>query len=154
MFVCGSQCFVCVCVCVCVGVSVMMSKVGELYHPIWPEFDPRKDVADGRKERFNMFVQGQLRSLTGVVHASLHAPFWPRHTLFMTYTHAHTFTAPYCSLLSLDQSFCDFSMLLFRHENNLSLPCSSPCTVCLLFFNLHSGHVRGLPLLWSTSVYL
>lgn len=43
--------------------------------PTWPRFDPRKDAADGRKEGFNVFVQGQL-DLSGVVglpsHPMLH----------------------------------------------------------------------------------
>ncbi len=46
---------------------ICMTCVVELYHPVWPEFDPRKDVADGRKEGFNMLVEGQLDFLAGVV---------------------------------------------------------------------------------------
>lgn len=37
---------------------------------VWPLFDTRKDVADGRKEGFNVFVQGQLDLSWGLFHLS------------------------------------------------------------------------------------
>jgi len=56
-----------VCVCVCVRFNALCrnqsdgeSSKGVELSPIWPEFDPRKDGADGRKDGFNGFVPEQL----------------------------------------------------------------------------------------------
>lgn len=119
----------------CDGESI---KVWELLHPIWPEFDPRKDVADGRKEGFNVFVQGQL-DLSWV-------SFGLSSCSHLTQTHTlhdlHTFTAP---------SFSLFSVLLFWAVPAMFLSLSLNY---FLLCRLQSGRVWGLPLLWSTSVYL
>lgn len=91
--------------------------------PIWPQFDPGKDVADGRKAEFNMLAPGSYKS-SRISHgghlASLHAPLRPpTHSLWPN-THTYSLFSSFLSI-SLSLSLC-FDMTTSPPAMFVSLP--------------------------------